>query len=100
MGRVVGEGNTLLDVTLEALNSSLKEGLLVVVQRGERVLGLLGTVGAKLNGDGEELKATDGRLDGVTAWDGKVDKGWLNDVLLAGSSAEDLLGEAETGVGH
>lgn len=96
----MGEGNTLLNVTLEALNSSLKEGLLVVVQRGERVLGLLGTVGAKLNGNGEELKTADGGLDGVTTGDGKVDKSWLNDVLLAGSSAEDLLSEAETGVGH
>jgi hypothetical protein len=96
----VGEGNTLLDVTLEALNSSLKEDLLVVVQRGEGVLGLLRTVGAKLNGDGEELKTTDSSLDGVTTWDGKVDKGWLNDVLLASSGAEDLLSEAETGVSH
>lgn len=96
----MGKGNTLLDVALEALNSSRKQLLLVVVQRGERVLGLLGTVGAELNGDGEELKTTDGGLDGVTAWDGEVNKGWLDDVLLAGSGAEDLLSEAESGVGH
>ena len=96
----MSESNTLFDVALETINSSLKESLLVLVQRVERVLRLLGTVGAKLDGNGEELESTDGGLDGVTAWDGKVDKGWLNDVLLAGSSAEDLLSEAETSVGH
>lgn len=96
----MSKGNTLLDVALETLNSSLKESLLVLVQRVERVKRLLGTVGAKLDGNGEELESTDGGLDGLTAWDGKVDKGWLNDVLLASSSAENLLSEAETSVGH
>jgi hypothetical protein len=40
----VGEGDTLLDVALETINTGLEEGLLVVVEVAERVNGLLSTV--------------------------------------------------------
>jgi hypothetical protein len=42
---VVGERDTLLDVALQALDSSIKERLLLVGDVGKDVDGLLGTIG-------------------------------------------------------
>lgn len=95
----MSEVNTLGNVALKTLNSSSKELLLVVIKGGEGVDGVLGSRWAKLDWDGEEVEAS-GSLDGLTAWDGEVDEGWLDDALLARNGAEDLLGEAVAGVGH
>lgn len=40
----MGEVDTLLDVALESINSSLEESLLVVVEVCEWILGLLSTI--------------------------------------------------------
>lgn len=93
------EFNTLGNVALKTLNASLEQLLLVLINVLQNVDKLLSTVWSKLNWDGEEVK-TSGGLDGLTAWSGGVHKGWLNDVLLASSGTENLLGEAETGVSH
>jgi hypothetical protein len=41
----VGERDTLLDIALQALDSSIKESLLLVGDVGKDVNGLFGTVG-------------------------------------------------------
>lgn len=53
----------------------------------------LDTVGAELNAGGEEV-------DALVLVQGRLDKGGLNDTLLALGSAEEGLGEASTGHGH
>ena len=40
---VVRECNTLLDVALQAFHAGLKEGLLVLIEAGEWVVGLFST---------------------------------------------------------
>lgn len=99
-GRVGDELNTLGDVALEALVASLEELLLVLVGRANGVVGLLCTLGAKLDRNGEVVEASllgDGIATGDT---GKVDESGLNDTGLALVGLEELLGEAETSVGH
>ena len=101
LGRRVGdELDTLGDVALEALVAGLEELLLVLVGRANGVVGLLCALRAKLNGNGEVVKAS---LLGdlVTAGNtGKVDESGLNDTSLALVRLEKLLGEAEASVGH
>lgn len=101
LGRRVGnEVDALLDVALEAGVAGLEELLLVIVDRADGVVSLLGTLRAELDRDGEVLKAS-GLLDGLTARDtGKVDEGRLDNAALALVSLEELLGEAEASVGH
>ena len=43
--RVVGESDTLLDVALQALDSSIEQSLLLIGDVGKDVDGLLGTIG-------------------------------------------------------
>jgi len=99
-GRVGDELDTLGDVALEALVASLEELLLVLVGRTNGVVGLLCALRAKLDRDGEVVKAS--LLgDSITTGDtGKVDESGLNDASLALVSLEELLGEAEASVGH
>jgi hypothetical protein len=96
----VDEIDALLDVVLEALNGLLQELLLLVGDTLQGVEGLLGTVGAKLNGNGEEVNASllgNGIASGNAR---KVDVAGLDEALFALGSPQDLLGEAETSVGH
>lgn len=98
--RVLDELDTLADVTTKAFVALGQELLLVVVGGGNDVDGLLGTLGAELNGDGEEVTASL-LLDGVTAVDtGKVDECGLANGRFALNSLEHVLGEAEASVGH
>lgn len=98
--RVLDELDTLADVTTKALVALGQELLLVVVGGGNDVDGLLGTLGAELDGDGEEVTASL-LLDSVTAVDaGKVDECRLANGRLALDGLEHVLGEAEASVGH
>jgi hypothetical protein len=100
LGRVVDEVDTLLDVVLETGDSLLQETLLLAGDALERVVGLLGSVGTKLNGDREEV---DANLlgNGLAAGNaGEVDVAGLDETLLTLGSPQDLLGEAEASVGH
>lgn len=91
---VANEFNALLDVALKVLVASLEELLLGVVGLGDNVDGLLGTVGAKLDRNGEEVH-TSGLHNGLTALNtGQVDERGLDDALLALGGLEQLLGEA------
>lgn len=86
------KGNTLLNVLLEVANAGLEELLLNGID-GANGEDLLNTVGAELDLGGEELDA----LVGV---EGRLDKGGLNNTLLAVSSAEESVGHAGTSHGH
>lgn len=93
------ELNTLADVALKTLNTSLKQLFLPIINRRQWVLKTLSAIWSELDWDREEVQAGS-LLDGLATWCGKVDEGWLDDVLLAGSGAENLLSEAESGVRH
>jgi hypothetical protein len=97
---VLNELNTLLDVALKALDASLQESLLLVGDTVKDVTGLLGTVGAKLDGSREELDT--GGLDDLIAAShtGQVNESGLDDVLLALGGLDNSLGESETGESH
>jgi len=101
LGRRVGdELDALGDVALEALVASLEELLLVLVGRANGVVGLLRALRAKLDRDGEVVKASllgNGITTGNT---GEVDESRLNDAGLALVSLEELLGETEASVSH
>ena len=84
--------NTLLDVLGEVSDAGVEELLLVVGDLANGV-DLLDTVGAKLDVGGEVLAA-------LVLEEGRVDKGGLDDVLLALGSLEERLGETGTGHGH
>ena len=85
LGWVVRECNTLLDVALQAFHAGVEEGLLVLVEVGEWVLGLFSPAGlfacqyysanlgeggsyAKLDRNGEEVTACLLR-NGLAPWD-------------------------------
>jgi hypothetical protein len=84
--------NTLLDVLGEVSDASVEEALLVVGDLADGV-DLLNTVGAELNVGGEVVAA-------LVLEQRRVDKGGLDDVLLALGSLEERLGETGTGHGH
>ena len=99
-GRVLDELNTLADVASQALVALCQKLLLVVVGRRNDIDGLLGTLGAELDGYGEEVTAVF-LLDGVAAVHaGEVDECGLRDGRLALDGLEKVLGETEAGVGH
>jgi hypothetical protein len=100
LGGVMGKLDTLLDVALEALDSLGQETLLLLGNALQGVDGLLGTVGAELNGDGEEIAASLLSNSLTTGNTGQVDVAGLYEALLASSGLENLLCEAETSVGH
>ena len=89
---LVGELNTLGDVGLEVTEAGLEETLLggIDLTDGED---LLNTVGAELDLGGEEL-------DALVLVERRVDKGGLDDTLLAISGTEDGVSEAGTSHGH
>jgi len=98
--RVLDELNTLADVASQTLVALCQKLLLVVVGRRNDIDGLLGTLGAELDGDGEEV-AAGLLLDGITALNtGEVDECGLGDAALALDGLEEVLGEAVAGVGH
>lgn len=86
------EVNTLLDVLLQVNQAGIEELLLVLVD-GANLVDLLNTVGAELDTRGEEV-------DALVLEQRRVDKGGLNDALLALGGAKKRLGEAGTGHGH
>lgn len=92
--RVLGELDALGDVALQAVVASLEQLLLVVVGAADDVNGLLGTAGAKLNGDGEEVGAS-GLSNGITTLDTwEIDKAGLDQALLALGGPDDLVGKS------
>jgi hypothetical protein len=92
--RVLGELDALGDVALQAVVASLEKLLLVVVGTADNVDSLLGTAGAKLDGNRKEVGAS-GLSDGVTTLDtGKVDKAGLDEALLALGGSNNLVGES------
>ena len=93
-GRVLGELDALRDVALQAVVASLEQLLLVVVGAADDIDGLLGTAGAELDGDGEEVTAS--LLgDGLAARNtGQVDVAGLDEALLALGGPNDLVGES------
>lgn len=98
--RVLDKLDTLADVTAQTLITLDQELLLVVVGAGNDIDGLLGSLGAELDRDGEEI-AAGFLLDGVTAVDaGEVDECGFGDAGLALDCLEELFGETESGVGH
>lgn len=98
-----GVDNKLLalgNVAVKTVNGDLEKLLLVVVGLGKDVVSLGGTLGAELDGDGEEGGA-DLSLDVRSAINTlEVDVGGLDDALLASGTLEDSLGESETSLGH
>jgi len=84
--------DTLLDVLLQVNQAGIEELLLVLVDLTDGV-DLLNTVGAELDLGGEEV-------DTLVLVQRGIDKGGLNDTLLALGGAEEGLGEAGTGHGH
>jgi hypothetical protein len=93
--RVLGELDTLRDVTLKAVIASLEELLLVVVGAADNIDRLLGTAGAKLNRNGKEVGAG-GLSDGITTSDTRqVDEAGLDNALLALGGPDYLLGESD-----
>lgn len=89
---LLGELDTLADVALEVGQAGVEQLLLVLGDLADGV-DLLDTVGAELDVGGEVL-------DALVLVEGRVDKGGLDDVLLALGSLEERLGEAGTGHGH
>jgi hypothetical protein len=89
---LLGELDTLLNVTLKVLEASIEETLLVLGD-GANGVNLLNTVGAKLDLRGKEV-------DTLVLVERRVDEGGLNDTLLALRSLEERLGETGTGHGH
>lgn len=86
------EGDALLDVLLEVSQAGLKHLLLVGIEAAEGQ-DLLDTVGAELDLGGEEV-------DALVLVQRGVDKGGLDNALLALSGAEEGFGHAGTGHGH
>jgi hypothetical protein len=84
--------NALADVLLEVADAHVKQLLLVVGDLANGV-DLLDTVGAKLDVGGKVLAA-------LVLEEGRVDKGRLDDVLLALCGLEERLGETGTSHGH
>ena len=84
--------NTLGNILCQIANTDIKELLLVV---GDLANGmdLLNTVGTKLDVGGEVFTAAV-----LVQW--AVNKGWLNNTLLALRSLQQALGKAGTGHGH
>jgi hypothetical protein len=110
---VVSEVNALLDVAFQALDASLKQGLLVFIDARKHIDCLLGTVGLtfcqsrlehwrnraypKFNGNGEEVAAS---LLGncLTTWNAReVNKAGLDKAFFALHGPDDLLGKAVGG---
>jgi hypothetical protein len=91
-GVLGNEGDTLLNVLLEVANAGLKQVLLDSVNLTDGQ-DLLNTLGTKLDLGGEEV-------DALVLVKGRVDKGRLNDALLALGSAEDGVSHAGTGHSH
>lgn len=89
---LLGELDTLLNVTLEVLEAGVEELLLVVGDLADGV-DLLNTVGAKLDLRGEEVNT-------LVLVERRVDEGGLNDTLLALRSLEERFGETGTSHGH
>lgn len=86
------EGDTLLNVLLEVSKAGLEHLLLLAVNLAEGQ-DLLNTVGAELDLGGEEV-------DALVLVQRGVDKGGLNNTLLALGGAQQGLGHAGTGHGH
>jgi hypothetical protein len=84
--------NTLLDVLGEVSDAGVEELLLVVGDLADGV-DLLNTVGAELHVGGEVVAA-------LVLEQRRVDKGRLDDVLLALGGLEERLGETGTSHGH
>lgn len=97
----MSECDTLGDTALQAVNAYFEKSLLMLIDGVEDIKGFLGTVGlqavspihklnrgegytyTKFNGNGEEITASLLSYT-LTTWNSrKVDKGWLNDSLLA-----------------
>jgi hypothetical protein len=92
--RVLGELNALGNVALEAVVAGLEELLLVVVGAADDIDGLLGTAGAKLDGNREELGAS-GLCNSIAALNtGKVHEAGLDKTLFALGGPDDLVGES------
>ena len=91
-GVLGNKGDTLLDVLLEVVEAGLDELLLVGVDLADGV-DLGDTLGAELDLGAEEV-------DTLVLVERGVDKGGLDDALLALGGAEDGLGHAGTGHGH
>lgn len=91
-GVLLDKGNTLGNVLLEIAQAGLDELLLVGVDLANGV-DLLNTVGAELDVGAEEL-------DALVLVQGRLDKGRLNDALLAVGSAEESIGHAGTSESH
>lgn len=91
---ILGELNALGDVALQAVVASLEQLLLVLVGAADNVNSLLGSAGAKLDGNGEELGA--GSLsNSITTLDTReVDEAGLDEALLALGGPDDLVGES------
>lgn len=66
----------------------------MVVCAADDIDGLLGTAGAKLDGNREELSASGLSNDVTTLNTGKVDKAGLDETLLALGGPNDLVGES------
>jgi len=96
----VDEVNALLNVALQTLDSSFEQRLLLIGEVTQDVDGLLSTVGAKLNGNREELNA--GLLSNLLAARNarQVDVAGLNKALGALGGLEKLLGKAVASIGH
>lgn len=91
--RVLGNKlDTLLDVLLEVAQASLNKLLLVGVNLANGQ-DLLNTVGAEFNLAGEEI-------DALVLEQRRVDKGRLDNALLASSSTEKRVSHAGTSHGH
>lgn len=66
----------------------------MVVDAADDINSLLSTAGAKLDGNGEELR-TSGLSNSIATLNaGKVDKAGLNEALLALGGPDDLVGES------
>jgi hypothetical protein len=90
---LVDEGLALADVALELGDGSINQTLLVLVDLANGV-NLLNTLGTELNVGGKEL-------DTLLGEDIRLDKGGLNNALLASDSGlQKRIGEAGTGKGH
>lgn len=92
--------DALGNVALQALVGFLEKLLLIVIGAADNIDSFLSTVGAKLNGDAEELVA--GLLGDLSttlnAW--KVDVGGLDNASFAVLGTDDLLSESVTSVRH
>jgi hypothetical protein len=94
LGRVVGKLDALGNIALEISDSLLQESLLLLSDALKRVVGLLSTIGSKLDRNREEIGA-DLLRDGLTPRNSrKVHVAWLNKALLTLYRSDDLLGKS------